>query len=362
MKITTCLFTLGCLFLNFATLLARDVKPKIEKQPSWATPVAINYNSIYLDKEAEDGFSDLHYEQQVSLEQQAVFVKKAMHTSEAGVQNLSQVSVNYDPSFQQLYFHTIRVIRDNHVINQLEPTRIKTIQQEKELDRNIYDGSLTAILILEDIRKNDIIEYSYTIKGFNPIFRNKYADVYSTKFAFPLYSIYYKLIVPKGRTINIKNSLTDIQPVVSAFLNETVYEWKMKDQKAQRIESDIPSWYDAYPMIMVSEFNSWSEVNKWALELFPFSTPLSASLQKKISEIKTAYNRTEERLLAALRFVQDDIRYMGIEMGENSHKPHAASQVFQQRFGDCKDKSYLLCNMLRAMGIDASLHKHPLTE
>ena len=61
----------------------------------------------------------------------------------------------------------------------------------------------------------------------------------------------------------------------------------------------------------------------------------------------------EARTLAALRFVQDDIRYMGIEIGVNSHKPNSPNKIFAQRFGDCKDKSYLLVTMLNAMGIQA---------
>ena len=77
-------------------------------------------------------------------------------------------------------------------------------------------------------------------------------------------------------------------------------------------------------------------------------------MQKKIKEIETANSSDEEKTKAALQFVQDDIRYMGIEIGENSHKPADPSKVFAQRFGDCKEKSYLLCVMLRAMNIDAS--------
>ena len=61
----------------------------------------------------------------------------------------------------------------------------------------------------------------------------------------------------------------------------------------------------------------------------------------------------EKKIGAALKLVQDDIRYMGFEMGENSHKPRDPSKVFAQRFGDCKEKSYLLCTMLKAMRIDA---------
>lgn len=104
---------------------------------------------------------------------------------------------------------------------------------------------------------------------------------------------------------------------------------------------------------MVSEYKTWKEVNDWALSLFPFNQQLSPQLQEKIQDIETRFTTSEERTVAALRFVQDEIRYMGIEMGENSHKPNHPNNIMAQRFGDCKDKSYLLCTMLRTMGLEA---------
>jgi transglutaminase-like putative cysteine protease len=328
--------------------------PKMEKQPDWVTPTTIQYNSTQLDQDAEEGYVDLDFEKQVSLEHQAIFYKKSIRIlSEAGVQNSSEVSVDYDPSYQQLSFHSIRIIRGNQSIDQLNLSKIKTVQQEKELDRFIYNGKLTAVLILEDVRKDDIIEYSYTIKGFNPIFQNKYADFYDAQFSVPVYHMYYKLIVPTSRAVTIKNSQTNINPVTSSTTSGTVYEWNMDNLSALHVQDDLPSWYDPYPTVMVSEFKSWKEVSDWALGLFPSNISLSTGLQKKIEEIKANNSTPETRIGAALRFVQDDIRYMGIEMGVNSHKPHTPSQIFAQRFGDCKDKSYLLCSMLRAMGIEA---------
>lgn len=60
-----------------------------------------------------------------------------------------------------------------------------------------------------------------------------------------------------------------------------------------------------------------------------------------------------QRMLAALRFVQGQIRYLGVEIGAGSHAPSAPAVVLQRRFGDCKDKSLLAVTMLRSLGIDA---------
>jgi hypothetical protein len=40
-------------------------------------------------------------------------------------------------------------------------------------------------------------------------------------------------------------------------------------------------------------------------------------------------------------------------MGRNSHEPHQPAATLEQRFGDCKDKAFLLALLLRALGVQA---------
>ena len=353
MKQTNC-FLFAILLFCSLHVWAGGKKPTSEKQPSWVTSTTIHYGANRFDEDAQDGYTDLHFEKQISLREQAVFQKRAVHIlSEAGVQNQSQISVDYDPSFQSLAFHSIKIIRDGAAINKLNLSKIETIQQEKELNRFIYNGSLTAVLLLDDVRKGDIVEYSYTLKGFNPIFGNRFAAMFDTQFGVPVYGVYYRVLVPKERTLYIRNSLTDLQPVITSTAAEKIYEWKVADTKAIEVEDNVPSWHDVYPMVMLSEYSSWKEIAEWAQELFPFPAHLTADLQKKVDEIKAAYPAPEAQLLATLRFVQDEVRYMGVEMGVSSHKPHSPLQVLKQRFGDCKDKAYLLCTLLKGLGIEA---------
>lgn len=334
---------------------AQNNKPRVEKEPAWVTIHTPAYTDTKLDQEAEGGYVDLILDKQVSVGHQATYYKRALRIiSESGVQNASEVSVDFDPSYSQLTFHSINIIRAGEKINKLQLSNIKTIQQESELNRYLYNGSLSSVLFLEDVRKGDIIEYSYTLKGFNPVFKGKYTDMFTTSFAVPMYNLYYRIILPKGRNLTIKNSLTEVAYTTSATAQETTYEWKLEKIPALHIQDRVPAWYDPYPMVMVSEYKDWKEVNDWAIQLFPFGNKVSPVMQQKIEEIKKADTSVDKRILAALRFVQDEVRYLGIEMGDRSHKPHHPDKVFAQRFGDCKDKSYLLCTMLRELGVDAS--------
>ncbi|MDF2190770.1 DUF3857 domain-containing protein [Paraflavitalea sp. CAU 1676] len=334
--------------------LAQSRKPHVEKEPIWVaihTPV---YSNTQLDEDAEGGYVNLLFDKQVSVARQTTYIKRAYRIiSESGVQNASEINIDFDPSYSALAFHTIRIIRKGELINKLQIDRIKTIQQETELNRYLYNGSLSAVLFLEDVRKGDIVEYSYSIQGFNPVFQGRYADMFATAFSIPMYQLNYRVIMPKGRELNIRNSLSDVQYAKTEVGSETIYEWKQEKLAALRLEDYLPVWYDPYAMVIVSEYKEWREVSDWAKRLFPFDKQATPALRKKMEEIRLTDTSMERRILAALRFVQDDVRYLGIEMGERSHKPHHPDKVMAQRFGDCKDKSYLLCTMLRDLGVEA---------
>lgn len=354
MKLTAVYLLLFSLFISLSSI-GQKQKLSIAKKPEWATVSNINYNKSNLDNEAQDGYVDYAFEKQVSLAQQTIFYRTILKiTTQAGVQNASQINISFDPSYEKLVFHEIKILRNGSAINKLNLSKIEVARQESNLDDFIYNGSMNAFTILDDVRQGDFIEYSYSRVGFNPVFENKYTDIFSLQIDYPVYEYYYKLIVPNSRKINYRVSNDNINATVSAQGESKIYEWKKSDVRPMNLQDMVPAWYNPYPRVEISEFNNWNEVNKWSMGLFPFSSKPAGALLKKIGEIKANNSSDDKRTIAALRFVQDDIRYMGIEMGVNSHRPANPEKVFNQRFGDCKEKSYLLCTMLREMGIHAT--------
>jgi hypothetical protein len=102
-----------------------------------------------------------------------------------------------------------------------------------------------------------------------------------------------------------------------------------------------------------SEFADWGDVARWAEPLYRVPEMLSPALQTEVWRIQADHQYPADRLVAALRFVQHEVRYLGVEIGVGSHAPSAPDLVLQRRFGDCKDKTLLLVTLLRALGIEA---------
>ena len=52
-------------------------------------------------------------------------------------------------------------------------------------------------------------------------------------------------------------------------------------------------------------------------------------------------------------YVQQDIRYVAIELGIGGLQPHPAKEIYSHHYGDCKDKATLLSAMLKEVGVDS---------
>ncbi|RYY38471.1 MAG: DUF3857 domain-containing protein [Chitinophagaceae bacterium] len=320
--------------------------------PAWVTRTPIHYEASGLEDGADDGYIDLCFEKQVSVGAQTVFIRTAKKVlTDAGVQNASEVEVDYDPSYQKLLFHAVLLRRGGKIIDKLQPARFQVLRQERERSAHLYNGMLTALLVLEDVRQGDVIEYSYSLQGFNPVFTGRFATQFDAGFSVPVYTTYYKLLAPAGRKLSVRNrgEVPAAQPV--SFAGEQGWEWSINNTKALQVEDRVPGWFNPYPGIEISEWASWKEVVDWACTLFP--NVQSTSIEKLAAGWKARYATDAERTVAALRFVEEEVRYLGVEMGTASHRPNDPSRVLAQRFGDCKDKSYLLCTLLRTMGIEA---------
>lgn len=62
-----------------------------------------------------------------------------------------------------------------------------------------------------------------------------------------------------------------------------------------------------------------------------------------------------DKVKAIYRWVQDEIKYVAIEDGDNGFVPQEVSTIIKRRYGDCKDKSVLITTLLQLIGEKASL-------
>jgi hypothetical protein len=269
--------------------------------------------------------------------------------SPSGVQNASELSLDFDPSYQRLVLHDIAILRAGRRIEALHPGDIRVIEKEDDSDDRIYDGERTALVFLKDVRPGDIIDYSWSLSGANPLLDGKYNDDYDLSVAVPTRRMRHRLLWQVGRPLQWRGA----DPAIVVNGSAQVLSWELRDLPPLDVEDDIPSWYEPWRSAQVTEFASWREVAAWADSMFHVDARSSTAVKELADKLRAENASREARISAAIRFVQDEVRYLGIEMGRNSHEPHQPWETLDARWGDCKDKTLLLVALLRELGLEA---------
>lgn len=238
--------------------------------------------------------------------------------------------------------------------------KFKVIQRESNLEMHMYNGSLDAYLILDDIRVNDIIEYEYTLQGENPIYEGKFQASFSLQYGVPVKHLNVKILYPSNQPVFYKTLPSTLPSQLKESTgkwersNLDFVQWEANDLPGVINESNQSEWYISYPFAIVSEYKTWQEVGAWASRVFSMEKQsLPQDFKDQIARWKKSSSNTKEVIDSVLLFVKDKIRYMGIEIGTSAIKPTAPSKVFERRFGDCKDKSVFLAAAIKELGYQA---------
>lgn len=324
--------------------------------PDWLVPVKPDFSRQAAPEDISSGYYYELQDEQTNLVRSTEFTHFIKHIINAsGVQDESEVSITFSPQFQQVVFHRVCLIRDGVILDQLQPGRIKVVQEETEASDFQYTGLQRAYITLKDVRKGDRIEVAYSVIGFNPVFGKKFAaQRYFTRTT-AICNYFRSIITSPDRPLHILTHNNAPAPEEKRTGSTLVYSWSNPPLKADDDNADAPSWYSTLPFVCITEYKDWHDVIDWGLTTFNhYQFSLPAPLQSKISEWrKTAHGDKDVFANLAARFVQNDIRYLGLEIGENTHRPHAPAEVFTGRFGDCKDKALLLSVILQQEGIPA---------
>ena len=272
----------------------------------------------------------------------------------AGLTTASQIRVDFDPLYQKLVLHDISIWRDGKRINKLDRKQVTLLRRETQLEAQIYDGRITATRVLDDLRVGDRIEWSYSLRGANPVFGDRFVETdWTSTTSGPVAVYQYRLLAPESRNIHLKTVGDDY--TVDTEVHNGLRDTTVKRRSIPQIENDpsVPASSFVPEQVHWSEFADWGEVAHWAHELFARAQEPSPEVAAQAEAIRAQAGTPADQLRLALDFVQTQIRYFGTEIGEYSHQPTPPAKVLAQRFGDCKDKVTLLVALLHQLGIDS---------
>ncbi len=274
-------------------------------------------------------------------------------TNNESLKVAGEIVIGFDPAYEKLILHELVIHRDGSRLDRLDRKIVRVVQEERDLQTNrMMTGRANAIIVVPDVRLGDLLEYAYTLQGDNPVFGSKRSTVLMHGYGVDVETLRSRVLFPAQRTLHMRSLLgtDELKRIPRGGYDE--YLLVKTNVRAVVPDAILARWYNPWPRIQLTEYSNWSEVEAWGETLFP-SGAASPAVLTLADTFRREAAGDEEAAARALRFVQEEIRYLAMAIGESAFRAAEPGVVLERRYGDCKDKVNLLIALLRRMNIEA---------
>lgn len=278
--------------------------------------------------------------------------------NDRGKEKFAEVSLQYDSTYERLEVEYARTIKPDGTVVTVGDKNIRDVSLY--LNFPLYSNARVRIISMPEISAGCCIEYKVRItrsrlpneKDFNTAFWLAADD--------PILLERFRLIIPANRDLKYKIingdyniAGFDMTPKEEISGGRKVYSLEFKNVPQIIPEPAMPSPSRVNPYVLFSTFRDWKDIYTWWRGLYEDKMIVSSDMEAKVKELVNHQESLEAKARSIYNFCATQIRYVAVEYGDAGYEPHKASEVFENKYGDCKDKAILLVTMLEAAGIEA---------
>jgi transglutaminase-like putative cysteine protease len=336
--------------LALALFCAANPVPRLEPTPKW-----VEHVDLPLLADVSDGAVRRRLdERQVHVApgvEQTYYRNAYTALNVEGIDTVAHTEIVFNPAYEKLSMHGVWLWHDGVRRDAWRTTDVRVLDQEEHMEDRVYDGRRSVVLETHNVHVGDTVEVAWSTRGTNPVMAGHFYGRFHTQFEGWADRLFVRVLWDKPTPPQVRALDGAEAPEERQLGNALELRWVGDDVEGFDEEPNAPADAQSRPSIEISEWKSWSEVAAWATSLFD-RHDRSPLLEAELERLR-ALPEGEPRLREAVRFVQDEVRYLSASMGASSHRPHSSQWVLERGFGDCKDKTLLAVTLLRALGADA---------
>jgi len=266
------------------------------------------------------------------------------------------VALPWNPETDALTVHKVHIVRGDQVIDVLAAGQTFTVlRRETNLELATLDGVLTAAMQPEGLQVGDVLDVAFTVKHHDPALQGRSQTLTGDLIPIPVAHLHIRQVWPADKAMRWKETDGIAAPVVTKTADGTELVVDVMNAERAQPPKQAPPRFSNIGLLETSEFSDWSDVAAVMAPLFDRAAALKAdsALNAEIAKIKAASSDPKVQAAAALRLVQDNVRYVYLGINDGGYVPAPADVTWSRRFGDCKGKTALLIGLLKGLGIDA---------
>jgi len=336
---------------NLAGFRASDAM-RAGPKPDWAAESP--YDLSFAPGRSAAQLTYLLFDRQVHAELRATYVRTAVRLeSLEAVQSQSQWRLDIEPQTQSCVLHSLKLLRDGQELDQLHCDQGRILPREEGVDRLVIDGWVTFLLVLEDVRVGDVLEWSYTLVETPRIMAGYCLSSFQLPAGTDIGQYQFRVRFAPTRALKWKSSMS-WRPVERAENALRIWTWQGEKYASPKPDAHTPCWHALAPWIQLSDCPDWRTVSAALAQAWNQpATPDDAVLAEWLKAAEKAGPELADRLTKVLDTVQDDCRYLNLQLEIGGQIPTPPAIVARRRYGDSKDLGALLVSLLHRLGVKA---------
>lgn len=272
-----------------------------------------------------------------------------------GLDEAGNISLDWDPETETLTINTLKIRRGDTVIDVLASgQKFLVLRRENNLERAMLDGTLTAAILPEGLQVGDILELAATWTHRDPVLQGQVQRVIPLPDR-PTREFRIREVWSKDRPMRWQATNELPQGAFATTADGTELVIDMHDAVLPKVPKNAPERFDDTGRFEITAFATWEDVSSLMAPLYQKAAALKPDsvLKAEAARIRAASGDPKVQAAAALKLVQDKVRYVFLGMNAGGYKPADADVTWARRFGDCKGKTVALLALLHELGIEA---------
>ncbi len=176
----------------------------------------------------------------------------------------------------------------------------------------------------------------------------------------------YEVEVPADLGFRYKLLNSNVKPDVSTIGTKNIYRWEQNSLPAFKLEKHSGSSEGYLPTVLIApnkfqldeydgDMTSWKNYGLWINDLYAKVSGLPEEKKNFYREMVKAAKSDSEKAAILYNYLQNNMRYVSIQLGIGGWRPFPAEFVNDKKYGDCKALSNYLKTTLDAVGIKSNL-------
>jgi len=265
---------------------------------------------------------------------------------------LGNIVLAWRPPAESPIVHEIKIYRGDEVIDALKDAKFEVVRREDQLEAASLDGTLTAVFHLPDLRVGDELEVAVTTFNDLPTLRPHASGLLVLNAAPAPGRYHIGLTWNQDRKLSVK-----MTPDMAKFLSKSDVgmDFRVDNPPVVAPPSDAPPRYAWQRVVQYSDYPDWPALSRQLSQIFDKSATLenNSPLKTEANHIMASNATPLQRANAALKLVQQDVRYVYVGLNGGNLVPALADETWRRRYGDCKAKTVLLLALLHELNIKA---------